>query len=173
MDLQILRWVNQAGSPVLDPVMTAASNRWLLLTIAVLAAIYLAVRSPHHWLAALLLAASIGAADLVAVRAVKPAVERIRPCHSLASVRVPDGCGSGRSFPSAHASDTAAAATVLAWAAPALSPFALTLTAIVGLSRVYLGVHYPSDVVGGWVLGAAVAAILIAVARLRYAVRAR
>ncbi|HYZ88405.1 MAG TPA: phosphatase PAP2 family protein [Myxococcales bacterium] len=171
LDLQILRWVNQAGSPILDPVMVAASNRWLLLGIAVAGALYVAVRSPHHWLAALMLLASIGAADLVAVRAVKPAVERARPCHSLPSVRAPDGCGSGRSFPSAHASDTAAAATIVAWAAPALSPFALALTAIVGLSRVYLGVHYPSDVVGGWVLGAAVGAVLITIARLRYAVR--
>jgi undecaprenyl-diphosphatase len=173
LDLQLLRWVNQVGSPILDPVMVAASNRWLLLAIATAGAVYLAIRSPHHWVAALLLLASIGAADLVAVRAVKPAVDRARPCRSLPSVRAPDGCGSGRSFPSAHASDTAAAATVIAWAAPALSPLALALTAVVGISRVYLGVHYPSDVVGGWILGAAVAAMLIAIARLRYAVRIR
>ena len=173
LDLQILRWVNQAGSPALDPLMVAASNRWLLLAIAVGGAFYLAVRSPHHWLAAVMLLVSIGAADLVDVRVVKPAVERMRPCHSLASVRAPAGCGAGRSFPSAHASDTAAAATVIAWAAPALSPFALALTAIVGVSRVYLGVHYPSDVVAGWVLGTVVAAALIAIARLRHAVRVR
>ena len=154
LDLQILRWVNQAGSPLVDPVMVAASNRWLLLGIAVVGALYLAARSPHHWLAAALLLISIGAADLVSVRAVKPAVERSRPCHSLPSVRAPDGCGAGRSFPSAHASDTAAAATIVAWAAPALSPLALVLCAVVGISRVYLGVHYPSDVAAGLVVGA-------------------
>jgi membrane-associated phospholipid phosphatase len=171
LDLQILRWVNQTGSPILDPIMVAASNRWLLLGIAVVAAVYLSVRSPHHWLAALLLLLSIGAADLVAVRAVKPAVDRSRPCHSLPSVRAPDGCGPGRSFPSAHAADTAAAATIVGWAAPALSPLALALTAIVGISRVYLGAHYPSDVVAGWLVGAVVAAVLIIIARLRYALR--
>lgn len=153
--------------------MAAASNRWLLLGIAVAGALYVAVRSPHHWLAALMLLASIGVADLVSVRAVKPAVDRMRPCHSLASVRAPQGCGSGRSFPSAHAADTAAAATIVAWAAPALSPIALVLTALVGISRVYLGVHYPSDVVGGWVIGVVIGAVLITLSRLRHSVRVR
>jgi membrane-associated phospholipid phosphatase len=171
LDLQILRWVNQPGTPMLDPIMAAASNRWILLAIAVAAAIYVAVRSPHGWLAGVLLLVSVGAADLVSVRVVKPAVDRMRPCESLASVRAPAGCGSGRSFPSAHASDTAAAATIVAWAAPALSPLALALCALVGVSRVYLGVHFPSDVVAGWLLGCAVSSVLIILTRLRHAVR--
>jgi len=165
--------VNDHGSPGLDRLMAAASNRMLLLGLAVAIAGYLGVRSPHRWLAAVLLLVAVGVADLVSVRLVKPAVERDRPCHTLASVRAPLGCGSGKSFPSAHAADTAAAATVVAWAAPAVTPVALVIVALVGVSRVYLGVHYPSDVVAGWVLGAAVGAALIAIARLRHAVRLR
>lgn len=171
LDLQILRWVNQAGSPALDPLMIAASSRWLLIALAIGFALYLGVRSPYRWLASVLLLASIGVSDLVSVRVVKPAVDRMRPCQSLTSVRAPQGCGSGRAFPSAHAADSAAAATIVAWAAPRLSPLALLVTALVGISRVYLGVHYPSDVVGGWILGAAIGAALIAIARLRFAVR--
>ena len=173
VDLQLLRLMNREGPPGLDHLMAAASNRILLLVLAGGFAVYLGLRSPHRWVAAALLLLAIGAADLVSVRVVKPAIERERPCHTLASVRAPLGCGSGKSFPSAHAADTAAAATVVTWAAPALAPFALALVALVGASRVYLGVHYPSDVVAGWVLGAAIGAALIAIARLRYAVRVR
>ena len=173
LDLQLLRMVNQAGSPVLDHAMAAASNRWLLLVVAGMFALYLAFRSPHRWVAAVILLAAIGTADLVSVRAVKPTVHRDRPCHSLASVRAPLGCGSGQSFPSAHAADTAAAAAVVTWAAPMLSPLALVIAAVVGVSRIYLGVHYPSDVVAGWIIGLVVAAVLILLARLRYAVDVR
>ena len=153
--------------------MVAASNRFLLFGIALAAAIYLGIRSVHRWNAAVLLLLAVATAELVSVRVVKPAVERVRPCHSLASVRAPSGCCSGKSFPSAHASDTAAAAAVVTWALPVLAPFAAALAAVVGLSRVYLGVHYPSDVVAGWILGGAVGAALVWLARFRHGVRVR
>jgi undecaprenyl-diphosphatase len=82
----------------------------------------------------------------------------------------PLGCGAGLSFPSAHATDTAAAAAVFTWALPMLSPLAIGIAILVGISRVYLGVHWPTDVLGGWALGAAVGVALVLLNRLRYAV---
>jgi undecaprenyl-diphosphatase len=168
-DLDLLSLLNRPGTPWLDAVMAAASNRGVLLAIAALAAIYLWVKSPHRGLAALLLALAIGGADLLSVRLVKPEFDRIRPCKAdPAHVRYPIGCGSGQSFPSTHASDTAAAAAVFAWAAPKLSAVGIAIALLVGVSRVYLGVHWPTDVIAGWVLGAAVGAALVSIARLRY-----
>jgi undecaprenyl-diphosphatase len=67
--------------------------------------------------------------------------------------------GSG-SFPSGHAATSFACAATLAWLTP-LSPVALyTLAALIALSRVYVGVHYPLDVIAGAALGLAVATAL-------------
>ena len=169
IDVELLAAFNRPGTPWLDTVMAAASNRAVLLSVAALAAIWLWFKSPHGPLAAVLLAASIGAADLVSVRLVKPAVARVRPCRSDPKhVAYPLGCGAGLSFPSSHASDTAAAAAVFSWAAPTLSPLAIGIALLVGISRVYLGVHWPTDVLAGWALGAALGAAMVLLSRLRH-----
>src|SRR6266403_883470 len=143
IDVELLQALNRPGIPWLDEVMRAASNTGVLLAIAALAAIYLWLKSPHRALAAILLWAAIGAADLLSARVVKPQVARPRPCSAdPVHVAYPLGCGSGLSFPSSHASDTAAAAAVFGWAAPRLSAIGVALVVLVGVSRVYLGVHW-------------------------------
>lgn len=90
---------------------------------------------------------------------VKQAVRRRRPGHPDIAVNV--GTPSSLSFPSAHATSTTAAATLLCRASR--SPLPLVAVPAMAVSRLVLGVHYPTDVLAGMAVGAAVAG---AVARL-------
>lgn len=102
------------------------------------------------------LVAGVGAfaAHAVAVL-IKRLVRRPRPHHPAVAVNV--GTPSSLSFPSAHATSTTAAAMLLARATGL--PLPVMLVPPMALSRVLLGVHYPSDVVAGVAVGAAVAGV--------------
>ena len=84
---------------------------------------------------------------------VKHLVGRVRPCHVLTGVQQIAGCGGTFSFPSNHALNTAAAAACLQVWYPATGWVTWPLVAVIGFSRVYVGGHYVSDVLGGWIIG--------------------
>ncbi|WP_324717540.1 phosphatase PAP2 family protein [Carboxydochorda subterranea] len=87
------------------------------------------------------------------VQLLKRQVERPRPYLVLADRRVIVAPLSDYSFPSGHTTASFAIATVLAARWPAAGPLAFATASIVGLSRTYLGHHYPSDVLAGAAIG--------------------
>lgn len=100
------------------------------------------------------LGAAVGLTDFFGGQ-LKWVFERIRPCRAIteAAQIEPNGCGALFSFPSNHAANTAALAAFLQVLYPKSGWITWPIVALVGFSRVFIGAHYVTDVLGGWMLG--------------------
>ncbi len=100
------------------------------------------------------LAGAVGLADFLGGQ-LKWVFARVRPCRALSNAISLDvgGCGGLFSFPSNHAVNTAAAAAFLHVLYPKSGWVSWPVVALAGFARVYVGAHYVTDVLGGWMIG--------------------
>lgn len=91
--------------------------------------------------------------DQVSSQLVKPWVARVRPCFAVEGVSALLPQAHSASFPSSHATNVFGVAGLLILARGRRWVGLLAVAALIGISRIYIGVHYPSDVLGGAVLG--------------------
>lgn len=153
------------GSPAaLVPLFVAATvigAGWGMITFVPFA-VRKATRAATLWL----FAAIVATQTLVSL--IKAIVGRVRPCDALSWCNPIDiASPGGQSFPSGHAAGSFAFAGFVAVWAPRWAPLAFAFAAVVASSRCVLGVHYPSDVLVGSVLGAVVGALFAREARRR------
>jgi undecaprenyl-diphosphatase len=105
----------------------------------------------------LVAAVAIAVSDGVSYRILKPRIGRLRPGRAGVTVIERAPISGVWSFPSNHAVNVGAASTVLSVAYPGWTVIYVTISLIVAYSRVYVGAHYPADVMAGLLLGAAIA----------------
>ncbi|HET9983420.1 MAG TPA: phosphatase PAP2 family protein [Longimicrobiales bacterium] len=163
-DEAILHWVGAHRSPVVDAValeITALGNAATLVTLALTASVLLWLG--RHRVSVLLLLVALVSGSALGIT-LKHIFYRPRPTLIpwLSAVATP-------SFPSGHAMDSAVTYGTIAYLVGRLATgrlrravwgLAALLVVLIGLSRIYLGVHYPSDVIAGWLAGIAWVALL-------------
>ena len=158
LDLALFRWVNQTcAHPALDAVMYLLSGEyWMWLLVAV-AGVWGAMKGGRRLRCFLLAMAVIFlVGEGLITGPLKKLTRRPRPFVTQLETRLPPGIGKGASFslPSGHAAAMAAVAMTAGLFFPRSRRILFPVAAGVGVSRIYNGVHYPSDVLAGWAVGA-------------------
>ena len=153
MELQILDWIQQMRTPVGDVWMVFISRLgnagmiWILFTC-----LLLMIPRTRRWGAALAAALCLDA--IICNILLKPMVCRIRPCDVNQTVQLLIARPADYSFPSGHTAASFAAVAALYFAgAKKWWKITLPLAILMAFSRMYLYVHYPTDVLGGLIIG--------------------
>jgi undecaprenyl-diphosphatase len=155
IDVAIFRWINEGwSSPCLDPFFSFITQYQNFYIILIPWTVYLLIwgKAKGRWLVGSI-ALGLFIADQTSAHVLKPWIHRLRPCNTLDGVLTPMGKSEAFSFPSSHGSNMGVSMFLLSMAFPAWRPLFILIALLVGLSRIYLGLHYPSDVLSGYALG--------------------
>jgi undecaprenyl-diphosphatase len=154
-DVAIFRGIHHGmHHPWLDPVMVALTDPgpWKFPLLGLVALLFL-LRGRRGAVGLFILCLTIGASDQLSSHILKPIFRRVRPSIALTDTVPLFGRRGSYSFPSTHASNFFSAAPVVSAVFPEVTVFAYACAAAVSVSRIYVGDHYPSDVLAGAVLG--------------------
>ena len=155
LDEEVFRVINGwAGQiPALDWFMVQCSREGNLLIPVILAVVYVGwTRWDEAKWSTPAMGLLIGLSDFIGGQ-LKNLIARPRPCHILSHVHEMAGCGGSMSMPSNHAINSSAAIAFLVALYPSFGWLLWPLMGLIGLSRVYLGAHYVTDVFVGWAIG--------------------
>ncbi len=163
-DWRVFEWINSDTANIFfDHIMPFLRQAYFwvpaYLFIALFAVLYLG-RAALPFLIAFIFVFFYS--DLMAAALIKPLVARIRPCQASEGIRLLVNCGAGYSFPSAHAANHFGISFFLYYTLhdriPRLYHYIIIIWAVaVAYAQVYVGVHFPLDVLMGGLIGILIA----------------
>jgi undecaprenyl-diphosphatase len=171
LDASLVLLFNHLNNPTLDFLMYWISNKMVWIPFYAVLAYFVYRKYPHRFLSiCVFIAFMIALSDQLSSTVIKNSVMRLRPCHDPAiapKLHLVNGyCGGSYGFVSSHASNAFALTSFLVFLFRKeyikLQWVVLGWATLVSLSRIYLGAHFPGDIIGGALLG-----ILLGVAAQR------
>ena len=166
IDHAIFHFINDSiANPILNWIMPIVTNENNIAVPLVLFWLWLLFyKGKRGKIAAVLLLLTVILTDAIAAQIIKPWIGKIRPSHAmLDNINLLVSRGGKYGFVSNHAANTMAAATIIGYFYKKWKSVVITISIIVGFSRVYVGVHYPFDVIGGWLFGYALAWVILSI----------
>ena len=156
LDKALMIFLNKnISNSLFDVIMPIVTSKDFLTVISLILIFYLVLFCGKRGrIAILVLIFAAGASDSICAQIIKPWIGRLRPSHEFIefiNLLVPKG---GKwSFPSNHAANSFAFATVLSYFFDHKKSILFTTAYIIAFSRVYVGVHYPLDIIFGAIIG--------------------
>ncbi|MCR5645269.1 MAG: phosphatase PAP2 family protein [Bacteroidales bacterium] len=174
IDSQLFLFLNGLHTEWLDTVMVAITEMWLWIPLYILL-LYMVFKQygKRGWWILLAVAVLILCSDQLSAHVCKPLFHRLRPCFNPdleGLVHLPKGLPGGRyGFVSSHAANTFAVATfltaVLRKSYRSIGWWLFAWALVSSYSRIYIGVHYPGDILAGAVLGVLIGLIIAMIVR--------
>lgn len=164
-DATLFQWINGGlSNPLFDALLPWFREKWFWMPAYLFVVVFALYNyRKRGWIILLGLVLSAGLADFTSSTLVKKNVQRLRPCNDpamTASIHLKVPCGGGYSFTSSHAANHFAVAVFLIGVFGGLTrwlrPVALIWAGAIAFSQVYVGVHYPGDVLFGAILGSGI-----------------
>ncbi|MCX8056049.1 MAG: phosphatase PAP2 family protein [Ignavibacteria bacterium] len=155
IDVAIFRFINGTlANPLTDklmPFITDVSNWYLVYVLLWFIILFKGGRYRVGLAIGMILLVIVS--DQLSSSVLKSLFERPRPCKVLENVHLLVGCTDSYSFPSSHAVNNFAAAMFFTFFYKHLKWILFSVATLMALSRIFVGVHYPSDVLGGALIG--------------------
>ncbi len=150
------------ANPIFDIVMPFITNahNWRIPILLMWLSLIIFGRKEGR-ITAILVVVILVASDQLSSSVIKPWINRIRPCFVVEGARLLINQVKSPSFPSSHAANMAAMAVLFSVKYRRLMALFIAISVTVSYSRIYVGVHYPSDMLGGWGLGIACSVIIL------------